>query len=108
MKIVKMKNNIKLKIYKIICYMLIILAIAVISIIAYKYGSNKKNERESQATVEAFYGIDFSRNEEELGSQIQLEYKGYKVNPQSPFWKEVHTYERNQGYQPRQERLGQD
>lgn len=74
-----MKNNIELKIYKAIFYMLLIAAIVVIGMIVYKYGSNQKNERESQEIVEAFSNIDFSNNEDESGSQIQLEYKGYKV-----------------------------
>ena len=73
------KNNIELKIYKAIFYMLLIAAIVVISMIVYKYGSNQKNEKESQEAVAAFSNIDFSKNEEESGSQIQLEYKGYKV-----------------------------
>lgn len=73
------QNNIELKIYKAIFYMLLIAAIVVISMIVYKYGSNQKNEKESQEVVEAFSNIDFSNNEDESGSQIQLEYKGYKV-----------------------------
>lgn len=74
-----MKNNIKLKIYKAIFSMLLIAALVVIGMITYKYGSNLKNEKESQEVVAAFSNIDFSKNEEESGSQIQLEYKGYKV-----------------------------
>ena len=73
------KNSIELKIYKAIFYMLLVAIVIVISIIIYKYGSNQKNEKESQEAVEAFSNIDFSNNEEESGSQIQLEYKGYKV-----------------------------
>lgn len=74
------KNNIELKIYKAIFYMLLIAAIVVIGMIIYKYGSNQINEKESQEAVEAFSNIDFSTNEEESGSQIeQLEYKGYKI-----------------------------
>ena len=73
------KNSLELKIYKAIFYMLLIAAIVVISMIVYKYGSNQKNEKESQEAVAAFSNIDFSNNEEESGSQIQLEYKGYKV-----------------------------
>ena len=75
------KNNIELKIYKAIFYMLLIAAVVVIGIIIYKYGSNQKNEKESQEAVAAFSNIDFSKNEEESGSQeqIQFEYKGYKV-----------------------------
>ena len=73
------KSSIELKIYKAIFYMLLIAAIVVISLIVYKYGSNQKNEKESQEAVAAFSRIDFFKNEEESGSQIQLEYKGYKV-----------------------------
>lgn len=73
------KNNIELKIYKAIFYMLLIAGIIIIGMIIYKYGSNQKNEKQSQEVVEAFSNIDFSNNEEESGSQIQLEYKGYKV-----------------------------
>ena len=73
------KSNIEFKIYKAIFYMLLIASIAIISMIVYKYGRNQKNEKESQEVVEAFSNIDFSKNEEESGSQIQLEYKGYKV-----------------------------
>ena len=77
------KNNIELKIYKAIFYMLLIAAMGVIGMIIYKYGSNLKNDKESQEVVAAFSNIDFSKNEEESGSQeqkpIQLEYKGYKV-----------------------------
>lgn len=73
------KNNIEFKIYKAIFYMLLIAGIIVIGMIIYKYGSNQKNEKQSQEVVEAFSNIDFSNNEEESGSQIQLEYKGYKI-----------------------------
>ena len=73
------KNSLELKIYKAIFYMLLIAAVVVIGIIIYKYGSNQKNEKESQEAVAAFSNIDFSKNEEESGSEIQLEYKGYKV-----------------------------
>ena len=76
-------NNIELKIYKAIFYMLVIAAIVIISMIVYKYGSNQKNEKESQEAVAAFSNIDFSNNGEESGSQeqnpIQFEYKGYDV-----------------------------
>lgn len=77
------ENSIELKIYKAILYMLLIAALVVIGMIIYKYGSNQKNEKESQEAVAAFSNIDFSINEEESGSQeqspIELEYKGYKV-----------------------------
>ena len=76
-------NSVELKIYKAILGMLLIAAVVVIGMIIYKYGSNKKIEKESQEVVAAFSNIDFSKNEEESGSQektqIQLEYKGYKV-----------------------------
>ena len=73
------KNSLELKIYKAIFYMLLIAAVVVIGVIIYKYGSNQINEKQSQEAVEAFSNIDFSKNEEESGSEIQLEYKGYKV-----------------------------
>ena len=59
------KNSIKLKIYNMIFYMLLIVAIIVIGMIIYKYGSNQINEKESQEVVEAFSNIDFSENNEE-------------------------------------------
>ena len=73
------KNNIELKIYKTIFYMLLIATIVIIGMIIYKYGSNQKNEKENQEVVVAFSNIDFSKNEEKTENQIQLEYKGYKV-----------------------------
>lgn len=73
------KNNIELKIYKAIFYMLLIAIIVIIGMIIYKYGSNQKNEKESQEVVIAFSNIDFSKNEGKTENQIQLEYKGYKV-----------------------------
>ena len=57
------KNNIELKIYKAIFYMLLIAAIVILGMIIYKYGSNQKNEKESQEVVAAFSNIDFSKNE---------------------------------------------
>ena len=74
-----MKNNIELKIYKAIFYMLLIAAIVVIGMIIFKYGSNQKNEIESQEAVAAFSNLDFSKNEGESGSQKQLQYKGYDI-----------------------------
>lgn len=73
-----MKNN-KLKIYKAIFCMLLIAAIVVIGKIIFKYGSNQKNEKESQEAIAAFSNIDFSKNEGESGSQTQLQYKGYDI-----------------------------
>ena len=73
------KNSLELKIYKAIFYMLLIASMVIIGMIIYKYGSNQKNEKESQEVVDAFSNIDFSKNEEELGNQVELEYKGYKV-----------------------------
>ena len=73
------KNNIELKIYKAIFCMLLIAAIVIIGMIVYKYGSNQINEKQSQEVVNAFSNIDFSKNEEESGSLIQLQYKGYDV-----------------------------
>lgn len=73
------KNSVELKIYKAIFYMLLIAAIVVIGMIVYKYGSNLKNEKESQDVVAAFSNMDFSNNEEESENQVQLEFKGYKV-----------------------------
>ena len=73
------KNSIKLKIYNMIFYMLLIVAIIVIGMIIYKYGSNQINEKESQEVVEAFSNIDFSENNEESEQQSQLNYKGYNV-----------------------------
>lgn len=59
--------------------MLLIVAIIVIGMIIYKYGSNQINEKESQEVVEAFSNIDFSENNEESEQQSQLDYKGYNV-----------------------------
>ena len=59
--------------------MLLIVAIIVIGMIIYKYGSNQINEKESQEVVEAFSNIDFSENNEESEQQSQLNYKGYNV-----------------------------
>lgn len=73
------KNSIELKIYKTIFCVLLIAAIAILSVVIYKYGSNQINEKESQEAVEAFSNIDFSKNEEESNNPIQLEYKGYKI-----------------------------
>lgn len=76
------KNSIKLKIYNMIFYMLLIVAIIVIGMIIYKYGSNQINEKESKQTIETFNQIEIKNDEEqetESSNEIQLEYKGYKV-----------------------------
>ena len=70
-------NNLKNKVYKAIFYMLLIVAIVVISMIIYKYICESANEKESQDAITAFSNIDFSENVEE--SKEQLEYKGYKI-----------------------------
>lgn len=71
------KNSLKIKIYKAIFYMLIMITIVVIGMIIYKYICESVNEKESQDAITAFSNIDFSKNIEE--SKEQLEYKGYKI-----------------------------
>lgn len=71
------KNNLKIKIYKAIFYMLLMVAIVVIGMIVYKYICESMNERESQDVITAFSNMDFSGNTEK--SKEQLEYKGYKI-----------------------------
>lgn len=71
------KNNLKIKIYKAIFYMLLMVAIVVIGMIVYKYICESMNERESQDAITAFSNMDFSGNIEK--SKEQLEYKGYKI-----------------------------
>ena len=71
------KNSLKIKIYKAIFYMLLMVAIVVIGMIVYKYICESVNEKESQDAITAFSNIDFSENVEE--SKEQLEYKGYKI-----------------------------
>ena len=76
------KNSLKLKIYKTCAYILLIIAIIVIGMIVYKYGSNQINEKESKQTIETFNQIEIKNDEEqetESSNEIQLEYKGYKV-----------------------------
>ena len=76
------KNSLKLKIYKTFAYILRIIAIIVIGMIIYKYGSNQINEKESKQTIETFNQIEIKNDEEqetESSNEIQLEYKGYKV-----------------------------
>ena len=89
-------NNLKLKIYKIIFVVLLIIAIIIIGLIIYKYGRNQINEKETQEIVNAFRNIIVSNADEENAQNIentvnknqdenqeqtkkQLEYKGYKV-----------------------------
>ena len=72
------KNNIKLKIYKILFYVLLISAIVITGLVICKYGKNQINEKESKKIVEAFSNTDFSKIDEQQ-NDIQLEYKGYKV-----------------------------
>ena len=71
------KNSLKIKIYKAIFYMLLMVAIVVIGMIVYKYICESMNERESQDAITAFSNMDFSGNIEK--SKEQLEYKGYKI-----------------------------
>lgn len=71
------KNSLKIKIYKAIFYMLLMVAIVVIGMIIYKYICESVNEKESQDTITAFSNIDFSKNVGE--SKEQLKYKGYNV-----------------------------
>ena len=76
------KNSLKLKIYKTFAYILLIIAIIVIGMIIYKYGSNQINEKESKQTIETFNQIEIKNDEEqetESSNEIQLEYKGHKV-----------------------------
>lgn len=80
----KNKNNTKLKIYKSIIYILLIIASVVIGMIIYKYGSNQINEKESQEIIATFNQIDKEKDEENEQpeneeNEIQLEYKGYKI-----------------------------
>ena len=71
------KNSLKIKIYKAIFYMLLMVAIVVIGMIVYKHICESVNEKERQDAITAFSNIDFSENVEE--SKEQLEYKGYKI-----------------------------
>ena len=64
------QNNIKLKIYKTIFYMLLIVAIVVIGMIIYKYGSNQiKNEYPLKITLinNRFWVIEGSLSKGETG-----------------------------------------
>ena len=76
------KNSLKLKIYKTIFNMLLVVAIVVICMIAYKYICEYMNEKESKETIETFSNIAFSDSEDSESTgelKKQLEYKGYKV-----------------------------
>lgn len=72
-----MKNNLKLKLYKILFYVLLISAIVITGLVIYKYMNNQLNEKQSRKAVDVFNNIDFSKIEEENNNQ--LEYKGYKI-----------------------------
>ena len=71
------KNNIELKIYKAIFYMLLIAGIVVICMIVYKYGSNQKNEKEmTQKEVADLLGISqsyISRLEKRIMQKLKKE-----------------------------------
>ena len=74
------KNNVEIKIYKVIFIVLLIALVVVIGLLIYKYGSSQLNEKQSQEVVEAFSNIDFSKIDGESGeNQIDLEFNGYKV-----------------------------
>lgn len=72
------KNNIELKIYKILFYVLLISAIVIAGLVIYKYGKNQINEKENKKVVETFSNMDFSKIDEQQNKE-QLEYKGYKI-----------------------------
>lgn len=82
------ENNIKLKLYKFIFVVLIIIAIILLGIIIYKYVSSEVNERDSEEFIENFNKIISIENQsniketENIQQEIRqepLEYKGYKV-----------------------------
>jgi len=71
------ENKIKLKIYKAIFYMLLIIVIMVIGMIAYKYLGEYKNEEENKKVIETFSNIKSSEKIDD--NNEQLKYKGYKI-----------------------------
>lgn len=81
------KNNKKLKIYKLIFYVLIIILIFVIIMIIFKYGDSQVNNKKAQEIVETFNQTEAkiqesTKDENDLNNisnEIQLEYNGYKV-----------------------------
>lgn len=81
------KNNKKLKIYKLIFYILIIILIFVIIMIIFKYGGSQVNNKKAQEIVETFNQTEAKMQENlkdeddlnNISNEIQLEYNGYKV-----------------------------
>ena len=72
------KANKQLKIYKTILYILLTILLITVILIIYKYGSNQINEKESQEVIETFKNIESSKDQEDQ-TEIELEYKGYKM-----------------------------
>lgn len=72
------KANKQLIIYKTILYILLTILLITVILIIYKYGSNQINEKESQEVIETFKNIESSK-EQENQTEIELEYKGYKM-----------------------------
>lgn len=72
------KANKQLIIYKTILYILLTILLITVILIIYKYGSNQINEKESQEVIETFKNIESSKDQEEQ-TEIELEYKGYKM-----------------------------
>lgn len=64
----------KLRIYKILFAILLILAIVLLGAIAIKYGGRQVNENKNQETVEAFAKIEPEQNE-----NTKIEMQGYEV-----------------------------
>lgn len=72
------KTNKQLIIYKTILYILLTILLITVILIIYKYGSNQINEKESQEVIETFKNIESSKEQEDQ-TEIELEYKGYKM-----------------------------
>ena len=72
------KANKQLIIYKTILYILLTILLITVILIIYKYGSNQINEKESQEVIETFKNIESSKEQEDQ-TEIELEYKGYKM-----------------------------